>query len=225
MNPTTSPIFDEKLDIGLAELKTMRALTVVWTGSNNQDSEETTLAILLRKTTTIENLANHISGLVTLKPGGSGRIRVFASSTTRTSQLVFTGPLMIGNIPDSATVYAEEVPLEEVQAGLEEQAIPAFHFSQRFSQTYGVPFTFVVKKGEIFSDTRRRLQSRLGATDEEMRRTRFALVRRDQFTPTYIVEDDILYGEHFSVEEIVGLGVDHTPRSGNTVRPAAMGPI
>ena len=104
-NPTNTVILYEKLDVSIVELETKRSLKVTWTGIHNK--EEGTHAFLLPKTSMIHDLADHLSKLVTLSSGGTGKIRVFEISKDGKTQKEFTGSEMIGNIPEPVDLYAE----------------------------------------------------------------------------------------------------------------------
>jgi ubiquitin carboxyl-terminal hydrolase 7 len=105
INPTTTVILYEKLDVSIVELETKRSLKVIWTGINNR--EESSHSFLLPKTSMVHDLADHLSKLVSLSLGGTGKIRVFEVSKDGKTQKEFTGSEMIGNIPDPVELYAE----------------------------------------------------------------------------------------------------------------------
>ena len=123
-----------------------------------------------------------------------------------------------------------------------------FHFSKELSRTHGVPFKFVVKRvsildiylciptlthqqGEKFSETKKRLQARLGVSDKDLAKYRFALIQVSTFKqPSYIEDgmyyflcdktseipisypEDTIYEHQFAPEDVLGL--DHVDRSG-----------
>ena len=105
VNPQTTVILYEKLDVSIVELETKRSLKVIWTGIHNK--EESTHPFLLPKTSSVYDLAAELSKLVKLTPGGTGKIRVFEVSKDGKTQKEFTGSEMIGNIPDPVELYAE----------------------------------------------------------------------------------------------------------------------
>jgi ubiquitin carboxyl-terminal hydrolase 7 len=110
--------------------------------------------------------------------------------------------------------------------------INVFHFSKEVARTHGVPFKFVVRPGEKFADTKRRLQARIGAADKEFAKFRFALIQVAMFKqPTYIEDgahaahprtcaradagapaEDTIYDHKFAPEDCLGL--DHVDKSG-----------
>ncbi|KAJ8502185.1 hypothetical protein ONZ45_g11886 [Pleurotus djamor] len=211
MSPTTTVILYEKLDVSIVELETKRSLKVVWTGCHNK--EEGMHSFLLPKTSMVHDLAEHISKQVTLSPEGTTRIRIFEISKDGKTQKEFTGSEMIGNIPDPVELYAEEIPREELEADDTDKVIGVFHFSKELTRTHGVPFKFVVKRGEKFSETKKRLQARIGVTDKEFAKYRFALIQASTFKqPSYIEDDDTIYEHQFAPEDVLGL--DHVDKSG-----------
>lgn len=210
---TSTVILYEKLDVSIVELETKRSLKVVWTGIHNK--EEASHSFLLPKTSSVHDLAENLAKLVTLTPAGTGKIRVFEISKDGKTQKEFTGSEMIGNIPDPVDLYAEEIPREELEADDADKVIGVFHFSKEVSRTHGVPFKFVVKRGEKFADTKKRLQTRIGASDRDLAKYRFALIQVSTFKqPSYIEDDDTIYEHQFAPEDVLGL--DHVDKSGKT---------
>jgi len=197
------------------ELETKRSLKVIWTGIHNK--EESTHTFLLPKTSMVHELADHLAKQVTMSTNGQGssKIRVFEVSKDGKTQKEFTGSEMIGNIPDPVELYAEEIPWEELEADDADKVISVFHFSKEVQRTHGVPFKFVVKPGERFADTKKRLQARIGASDKDFSRYRFALIQAVTFKqPSYIEDDDTIYDHKFAPEDVLGL--DHVDKSGKT---------
>ncbi|KAI9510844.1 ubiquitin carboxyl-terminal hydrolase 5 [Russula earlei] len=214
-SPSTTVILYEKLDVSIVELETKRSLKVIWTGIHNR--EESTHTFLLPKTSMVHELADHLSKQVTISANGqgSGKIRVFEVSKDGKTQKEFTGSEMIGNIPDPVELFAEEIPLEEHYADDADKVISVFHFSKEVQRTHGVPFKFVVKPGERFAETKKRLQARIGASDKDFARFRFALIQAVTFKqPSYIEDDDNIYEHKFAPEDVLGL--DHVDKSGKT---------
>src|SRR6266436_10339129 len=68
VNPTTTVILYEKLDVSIVELETKRSLKVTWTGIHNR--EESTHPFLLPKTSMVHDLTEHLSKQVQLTPTG-----------------------------------------------------------------------------------------------------------------------------------------------------------
>ena len=105
-----------------------------------------------------------------------------------------------------------------------------FHFSKEVSRTHGVPFRFIVKpvrllavscdlrefitgvlQGEKFHDTKKRLQARIGVSDKDFAKYRFALIQVATFKqPSYIEdgESSLLDEDHSThhVYQLIPLG-------------------
>ena len=84
-------------------------------------------------------------------------------------------------------------------------------------------------QGEKFADTKKRLQARLGVSDKDIAKYRFALIQVSTFKqPSYIEDgmpysnhwlqiahacsDDTIYEHQFAPEDVLGL--DHVDKSG-----------
>lgn len=107
-------------------------------------------SFLLPKTCTIDVLGDHLAKDVKLTPEGSQKIRFFEiTSAGRRKDRDFAASEMIGNLQEPTDVYAEEIPLEEIQIQEDETLISVFHFSKEPSRWHGVPFRFVVKPVRI----------------------------------------------------------------------------
>lgn len=52
-----------------------------------------------------------------------------------------------------------------------------------------MPFKFVVKRGEKFADTKKRLQARIGVSDKDLAKYRFALIQVSTFKQPSYIED------------------------------------
>ncbi|KLO14677.1 cysteine proteinase [Schizopora paradoxa] len=214
-NPSTPLILYERLEVSIIELETKRSLKIIWTGVHNK--EEQSQSFLLPKTSNIHELADQLAKKVTLTPSGTNKIRIFEVSADRKTQKEFSGSEMIGNIPDPVELYAEEIPTEELEATEADKIISVFHFHREptLQRTHGVPFKFVVKPGEKFSETKKRLQVRIGASDKDLAKCRFALIQVSTFKqPSYIEDEDTIYDHKFAPEDC--LGIDHIDKSGRS---------
>lgn len=210
-----SLVYYELLDISIVELETKRSLKIYWTGAHNK--EDSVHPFLLPKTSPMSEVAEQLSKVVTLSEDGSRKIRIFEVTPSNKQQREIGAMEMIGNIADSTELFAEEVPLEELNATEEDKIINVFHFSKDVQRTHGVPFRLVVKPGEKFFDTRKRLQARLDIGDKEFSRFRFALVQSSTFKqPAYLEDEDIIYDHKFLPDDVLGL--DHVDRTGRAGR-------
>ena len=186
-----SLLYYELLDVSIVELEVKRSLKIYWCGANNR--EESVHPFLLHKTTPVNDLVEHLAKVVTLTPEGSQRIRIFEVTPSGKQQREFTGTEMIGNISESTELFAEEIPLDELEVSDEDKVINVFHFTKETHRVHGIPFRFVIKKGEKFADTKQRLQIRLAVNEKDFSKFRFALVQSTTYKqPSYIEDTDVL---------------------------------
>jgi len=178
------------------------------------NKEETTLPFLLPKTNMIHDLVDHILKSVTLSPGSTNRIRVFEISKDGKYQKEFNSSEMLGNLPETE-FYAEEIPREELEPASEDKIVNCFHYTREPARAHGVPFRFVARPGEKFVDMKKRIQERIGVSDKEIAKYKFALIQVAGFKqPTYLEDEDVVYDHKFAPEDVLGL--DHVDKSGRT---------
>ncbi|WVO13321.1 hypothetical protein L204_100935 [Cryptococcus depauperatus] len=207
-------IYYELLEISIIELETKKSLKIIWTGSHNK--EEATHSFLLPKTCTFNDLSDNLAKLVKLQPEGSNKIRIFDISPSGRSQREHTGSEMIGNLAEPAELFAEEISIEELQAGDGNKVVNLFHYTRDPSRTHGVPCKFVLLEGEPFSETKKRLQARIGVPDKEFAKYKFSLVTSTVFKqPSTVEENDIIYDHKWAPDD--ALGLDHIDKRPNKV--------
>jgi len=209
-HPTPTVILYERLNVSIVELETKRSLKIAWTGIHNK--EEASYNFLLPKTSNVNDLTEQLAKKVTLV--GSRKIRIFEVANTGKMQKDCNGGEMIGNIPEQTDLFAEEVPEEELQASEQDKIINVFHYTKEVSRTHGVPFRFVLKPGEKFSETKKRLIARLGVSETLfLKHYKVCLIQVATFKqPSQIEDNDIIYDHKFAPEDC--LGIDHPDKSG-----------
>jgi ubiquitin carboxyl-terminal hydrolase 7 len=106
----------------------------------------------------------------------------------------------------SPILTPQEVPQEELDAQQDEKAkiVNLFHYSKDPARTHGVPCKFVLidvssgiscqsssadEQGEPFSETKTRIQERLGIADKEFSRFKFNLVTSHIYKQPSAVEE------------------------------------
>lgn len=213
-----SLLYYEILDVSIVELETKRSLKIWWMGAHNK--EEAAQSFLLPKTCNINDVADNLSKNVKLEE--TKKIRIFEVINNGRQQREIYGTEMIGNISELTDLFGEEISPEELNAREEDKLIHVFHFSKDAHRTHGVPFKFVIKPGELFSETKKRIQERLVVPDKDFAKFKFALVQSSTYKqPSYLEDEDVIYDHRFSQDDVLGL--DHIDRSGKTGRiaPAA----
>lgn len=245
-HPVNVVLYYERLDVSIVELETKKSLKITWTGSHNK--EESTHPFLLPKTSTFSDVAEALSKLVTLSPNGSRKVRIFEISPNGRQQKECTSSEMIANLREPVELFAEEVPLDELNVTDDDKVIDVFHYHRDPSRYFGVPFRFVVKNGERFENTKLRLQERLAVSDKDLARFRFALIQSHHYKqPSNLNDgepfihswphcvfsclfislffdlptDDVLFDHKFMGQDALGLDhIDKGPRKPNPTERA-----
>ncbi|GMK58352.1 hypothetical protein CspeluHIS016_0503840 [Cutaneotrichosporon spelunceum] len=205
-------LYYELLNISIIELETKKSLKIYWMGRYNK--EEAVHSFLLPKTNTFDHVVEHLLRNVQLQPGGSGKVRVFDISSNGRAQREYTGGEIIGNLAEPTELYAEEIPLEELEAGDNTKVVNLFHYSRDLSKTHGVPCRFVLREGEPFSEMKKRIQERIGVSDKEFAKYKISLAQSHPYTqPTSIEESDVLFEHKWTPDDAIGL--DHLDKRPN----------
>ncbi|CAO3672198.1 unnamed protein product [Umbelopsis vinacea] len=211
-------LFYEVLDIPLSELETKKQVKV--TVLTPTLSDETTYDLVLPKDNKISDLlqALEAKGVKFESESGTRLPRIFEAVQNKfIRELDMNEP--ISSLTDAAycTLYAEEVPEEETTMMDDDFFIPVFHYQKETNRTHSVPFKFLVKKDEPFSETKRRLQKRTGMDDKDWARVKFTIASSYSAAP--IDEDDFKLSTHQFVKD-EHLGLDHVDKTGKASRVA-----
>ncbi|ORZ00919.1 hypothetical protein BCR43DRAFT_158924 [Syncephalastrum racemosum] len=113
-----------------------------------------------------------------------------------------------------STIYAEEIPEEELEKGEMDFFIRVFHFQHHFQKTHSVPFRFLVKRNEKLEDTKHRLQMRTGLSNIEWKNTKLVLVTRQG---SLVPITDGMRVDQLEWDEGDQLGLDHIGRASQLV--------
>ncbi|GAA5992402.1 hypothetical protein JCM11641_002734 [Rhodosporidiobolus odoratus] len=206
MQTSCNLLYYELLDVSIIELETKKSLRITWVGPTNK--EEGSFPFLLPKNTSMAEVANeHLRKQVKLQPEGSGTIRIFEIINGRT-QKVFNGSEVVRDVPEATELYAEEISSEEANVEDDERIVQVYHFNKDPSRAHGIPFRFVLKPSEPFSETKKRLQIRTGTSEKDLAKTRFAIVQPAIYTKPLAVEEADILADHKWADEDV-LGMDH----------------
>ncbi|CAB5149192.1 unnamed protein product [Rhizophagus irregularis] len=137
------------------------------------------------------------------------RIRLFEVYHNKIQE-EYTGTEPIERIHEHATLYAEEIPQDEVHA---DRTIQVYHFTINPIRAHGIPFKFIIKNGETLANTKVRLRHRLGMSKIEFLKVKIAIVPGTSYAkPEYLEDDDIILSEKkLSNDECLGL--DHLDKS------------
>ncbi|KAH9909870.1 hypothetical protein F4778DRAFT_713206 [Xylariomycetidae sp. FL2044] len=201
-------LYFEVLEMSLAELDTKKNVKVTWLSEGITKAE--LLDVLVNKQGHVEDLIQALAtklGIPDEREGG--RIRVYEINHHKFFRELVPSYAVLG-INDYVDVVAERVPDEELDAD-ERDFIKVQQFQTEPSRAHGIPFRFLLKEGEPFSETKKRLEKRTGIKGKAFEKIKFAVLRRYQ-KPQYLNDDDILYDEG-TVDDDATLGMDHLDRT------------
>lgn len=139
--------------------------------------------MLLPKAGSIAEVIEELEKRVTLSSEGTGKIRMFSLYESKI-QSEFDRDDPKSDHDDQNELFAEEIPKEEAEKAENDKLLSCFHFSGECTKQYGIPFKIVVKEGELFSETKVRIQARLGMEEEEFEKVKFVIYdSSDRITP------------------------------------------
>ncbi|KAK4044791.1 hypothetical protein C8A01DRAFT_42409 [Parachaetomium inaequale] len=210
MNQRNDALFFEVLDMSLAELDTKKSikLTLLSEGITKEDQFD----VLVPKNGQVDDLIDCLIKKAKLpSEEEAGRIRVYEISNHKFfRELERNYPVI--SINDYTTVIAERIPTEDAEVKDQSQFISVFQFHSEPSRAHGIPFRFLLKEGEAFAETKKRLEKRTGLKGKSFEKIKFAVVRRAQFSrPQYLTDDDILWDVAAGADDCLGL--DHPDRT------------
>ncbi|KAL2025090.1 hypothetical protein VTK56DRAFT_92 [Thermocarpiscus australiensis] len=210
MNQRNDALFFEVLDMSLAELDTKKSikLTLLSEGITKEEQFD----ILVPKSGQVEDLIECLIKKAKIpSEEEAGRIRIYETSNHRFFRELSRDYPVI-SVNDYTSVIAERMPPEEAEVKDPAQFISVFHFQNEPSRSHGIPFRFLLKEGEKFSETKKRLEKRTGLKGKSFEKIKFAVVRRAQFSrPQYLSDDDILWDVASNADDCLGL--DHPDRT------------
>ncbi|AEO63311.1 8c6c3997-ee0a-462a-991b-d5e8e1ac56d1 [Thermothielavioides terrestris] len=210
VNQRHDALFFEVLDMSLAELDTKKSIRLTLLSEGITKEEQ--LDVLVPKNGQVEDLINCLIKKAKIpSEEEAGRIRIYEISNHRFfRELDRSYPVI--SVNDYTTVIAERIPSEDAEVQDPNQFISVFQFHGEPSRAHGIPFRFLLKEGERFADTKKRLEKRTGLKGKSFEKIKFAVVRRASFSrPQYLTDDDILWDVAANSDDCLGL--DHPDRT------------
>ncbi|RIA93955.1 ICP0-binding domain of ubiquitin-specific protease 7-domain-containing protein [Glomus cerebriforme] len=190
------------------EPKTEKLFKIIWLG--NIVKHEEIIDICLQKDAIVSEIITEILKKVTLS-SPNARIRLYKVMNHKI-QKEYKETELIGMIKEFTTLYAEEIPQDELLADFNDRIIQVFHFTKEPHRTHGIPFKFIIKNGETLADLKIRLQLRLDMNQNDFEKIRVAIFSILSVItcekPVYPKDDDIIVLEKI-FSKIYYLGLDH----------------
>ncbi|CAB5376644.1 unnamed protein product [Rhizophagus irregularis] len=213
LSPSAYVLFYEMLNISIVELETIKFIEVYWLGNAIKDEEA--IDLCLPKNAIVNDIKKFLKNEKVTLSSPYSRIRLFEVHHNKI-QKEYTGTEPIERIQEHATLYAEEIPHDEIYANQNDRIIQVYHFTKDPLCLHGIPFKFVIKNGETLADTKVRLRHRLGMSEIDFLKVNIAIMPGTSYAKsTYLFGDDIILSEmKLSNEDCLGL--DHPDKTGRT---------
>ncbi|KAL2264287.1 hypothetical protein VTK26DRAFT_7892 [Humicola hyalothermophila] len=210
VNQRSDALFFEVLDMSLAELDTKKnvKLTLLSEGITKEEQYD----ILVPKNGHVVDLIECLVKKAKIpSEEEAGRIRIYEISNHKFfRELPREYPVI--SINDYTSVIAERMSAEDAEVKDPTLFISVFQFHGEPSRAHGIPFRFLLKEGEKFADTKKRLEKRTGLKGKSFEKIKFCVVRRSHFSkPQYLTDDDVLWDVAGSPDDC--LGMDHPDRT------------
>ncbi|GBB89579.1 hypothetical protein RclHR1_01630017 [Rhizophagus clarus] len=204
-------LFYEILDI---KLETKKSFKVSWLG--NTVKEEEIIDIHLQENANISEFIEEILKKVTLS-SPNPRIRLFEVHHNKI-QKDFAGNEPIGSIQEFVTLYAEEVPLDEIVVTQHDQIIQVCHFIKDPLLLHGIPFKFIIKNGEKLANTKVRLRQRLSMSKKDFSKVKICIISGNLYVrPKYLNDENVILSE-IKLSSKDCLGLDYIDNIGQAER-------
>ncbi|KAF0434881.1 cysteine proteinase [Gigaspora margarita] len=197
--PESILLFYEILDISIVELETNKSFKVYWLGAVVK--EEEVVNISLPKTALVNEIFQIIIKKLALKPNSKIRLYDVLHCKIR-KEYDINDP--IDKIPENMTLYAEEIPQDEIELGANDKVIQVYHFTKEPLYTHGIPFKFVIKAGEPFSTIKLRLKLRLGI-NEDFSKVKVVVVQSLSNAKPQYIDDNVILSDYGLTDELLGL--------------------
>lgn len=109
--------------------------------------------------------------------------------------------------------------------GESESVIQVFHYSKDSFRTHSTPFSFIIKQGERFSQTKERLLARCCMNEKEFSKVKFTYFSSG-YRSSQVIEDGIIYDIKYLDTVVASLdlqgviGMDHIDKGAKKLAPA-----
>lgn len=207
-NQRDDALYYEILDMSLSEMDTKKSLKISWVTEGM--SKEEFFEVLVPKSGTVRDLLQGLQQKAKFDDETTQKVRIYEVRGNKVYKtLLPDDPVAI--LSEFAGLYAEKMPEEEQDADRRD-FVDCFHFEKEPTKPHGVPFRFLVKRDEVFKDTRSRLSKRIGIKGKQFDKVKFAIIQRSIYSkPAYLNDEDILSEAIRSPDD--QLGLDHVNRS------------
>ncbi|KAJ5992556.1 ubiquitin C-terminal hydrolase [Penicillium sp. IBT 35674x] len=201
-------LYYEVLDMSLSDYESKKCFKV--TMLTEGITKEETVEILVARNGNVSELLSALQQKMKLDDEAFQNMRLFEAHGGKFYKEL-REDFNVASINEYSTLYAERVPVEELNMESDDRIINAYNFDREPNRPHGVPFRFVVKPGEIFKQTKERLSKRTGIKGKPFEKIKFSIVPRNSFPNAKYIEDDDILSDIAGPEDLLGL--DHASKS------------
>ncbi|KAJ3029473.1 UNVERIFIED_CONTAM: hypothetical protein HDU68_012053 [Siphonaria sp. JEL0065] len=216
----TSVLYYEVLDVEISELEKNRFVKISFV--DRKMNEWGPIELLVPKNSHASDVIKKFKAQVTDLPiAHKTELRLYEVVSHKIQKFYAHGDT-ISSFGAHSMFYIEEVsPEDKLHKG--DAHVNVFHFNQHPSRGHGIPFKFLLRKGEQFAITRERLLSRIQSSQSQeyasannnSGKIKFLVVPSGFAKPTEIADTDVLADQNFGSYDYIG--IDHVGRSGEKV--------
>jgi ubiquitin carboxyl-terminal hydrolase 7 len=202
-------LYFEVLEMSLAEMETKKVIRIILLSDGITKDE--TFDIFVSKNSNTEDLIEALVHKAKIpSEAEGGKIRLYETSSSKFSRIL-PRDYSVLSINEYSQLIAERIPAEELETE-DAQTIQVYHFHNDIGKIHGIPFRFMLKPGETFMDTKKRLEIRTGYKGKSFEKIKFALVRRVPYPKAQALNDDDILWDMTNLDDDF-LGLDHVDRS------------
>ena len=205
----------EVLETTLRELELKKPLKIAYLPEGL--TKEVSVDILVSKLGNVEDAINLMVAKLQLSANVARTIRLYEAHSNKFHR-VLDNTLPVHAIPEYMTIYAEVLSDVDTRQSESDREISVIHFQKDPSRIHGIPFRFLLKEGEYWSDCQVRLQQKTHYKDEDFKKMKGCVLPNTQFAKqVYFEPDDVPY-DMIKGDDL--LGIDHMDK---TVKPSRYG--
>jgi ubiquitin carboxyl-terminal hydrolase 7 len=207
----------EVLETSLKEFENKRLLKVTFLPEGL--TKESPVEFLVPKASTVEDAVNMLAAKLQLPSEQAQALRLYETHSNR-YQKHSDPTASVQTLQEYSTLYAELVTEDDVKQNETDRQIQVVHFQKEPTRSHGIPFTFWLRKGEIWRDARVRLHRKTRYKDDDFKKIKGAIISPSSpySKPTYLEDDDQPWDLCKLQDD--ALGLDHLDK---TVKPSRFG--
>ena len=230
LSPDMMPLFEyEILSVALKQLENMTAVKVHWLASGYCHYSD--YEFLIEKEVKAEDLIDKLQAKIGFPEQDKANVLMWTNIDNRFGRVIFpnnsfdvfeSGDLLFAAIlPDEKRVLEERYFNDDGAELIDDEdeqpprLAAVLQFYKRPSNLHGISFMFELLPGEPLSQTKERLQKKMGLGQKEFSKAQLCLWAMSTRDPVYISDDNLILYDEIADEEYLCIDLpDRTSRMG-----------